>query len=154
MHRQQKHQLVAISTLLLTMGLTGCFSVSTPRGFVELETTAFPYKAVSAQGAVLTVRRFDNGPEAKLHFWKQVLADELVQQRGYTIANESAVRTKEGVLGHRFRFKGRYRGEEHAYQLAVFVTSSWVYLLEATAPAKDFSRYERAAQLFVASFKP
>lgn len=142
------------STLLLAAMLGGCYSIETPSGFVKLQRTRFPYKAVSAKGAVLTLRRFDNGPEANLDFWKEVVADELVQQRGYKIAKEGPVAAKDGTRGHRFRFEGRYRGEEHVYQLALFVTSSWVYLLEAAAPVKKFSRYESAAQRFVASFAP
>lgn len=144
-----------ISTLLLlAAGLTGCWSIETPDGFAKLRRTRFPYKAVSAQGAVLSVRRFDNGPGANLDFWRQVVADELVSQRGYKIVDEGATTAKDGSKGHLFHFEGRYRGEEHSYQLALFVTSSWVYLLEGAWPKKDAPRYERAAKRFVASFSP
>lgn len=57
-------------TFLAITALGGCtnFKVTTPSGFVKLERQRVPYKAVSADGAVLMLRRWDNRPRATLDF--------------------------------------------------------------------------------------
>jgi hypothetical protein len=57
----------------LAFGLAGCghpFNAATPPGFVDMGTR-YPdgeYRATTADGVVIGVRRFDNDPQGELAF--------------------------------------------------------------------------------------
>lgn len=144
---------LGLSGILLAGGCGG-FTVDTPRGFLKLERTRHPYKAVSAEGAVLAVRRFKNPPKGRAAFWTKVVQDELTQQRGYKLLEKKAFRSSAGARGTRYHFSGEHRGDRYIYQLALVVTDDYVFVIEATAPQKDFARYQKQVDAFFASFSP
>ena len=145
--------LLALAALVALGGACTPFKVQTPAGFVKLESSDHPYQAVSAAGAVLAVRHWDNEPEAKIGFWAKVVDDEITGQRGYKLQSSRPLRV--GVAAGKWHhYLGDHKGERHFYVLALFVTDDHIFAVEATAPDKDYPRYQKAIERFVRSFSP
>ena len=145
--------IVSLALVAFALATNGCtpFVVKAPENFVKLKRTRLPYKAVSADGVVLTVRSFSNRPEAKLKFWSKVVADELTNQRGYKL-EESRELSIPGAPGKWHRFSGEYKGDQYIYVLCLFVTEDRIFAVEGGATKKEYPTYQASIDQFMRSF--
>jgi hypothetical protein len=129
-----KRSLLSILMLsILTTFASGCargFEIATPDGFAELDDNDhYRYRATSAEGVVLAVRREKNEPEAGLDFWTKALDNELTG-RGYNLVATDSVKSKNGTQGTRLRYTVTRNGRPNVLWVAVFVSGSRVVIVE------------------------
>jgi len=132
----------ALASAMLT---TGCgVSIATPPGFARLDSNDdFDWRATSAEGVVLGVRREPNKPAGNLEFWASAVRYELERQ-GYSKVDVAAVRSKDGVDGQMLRYRTSRNGRPHVLWTAVYVTDSRVVVVEAGGDEAHFARVEKA----------
>lgn len=105
--------------------------LTTPPGFVEVVGQPYDYRAASADGLVISVRAIEHDPKGDLAFWVRALENELRLGRGYALLSSSEVTTAKGLAGKQLRFGHDEGASPHLYWVAVFVTSSTLYVIEA-----------------------
>jgi hypothetical protein len=141
-------------TLLLLLGLgasalsTGChgFEIKTPDGFAELDgNDDYSYRATSAEGVVLAVRKEKNDPEGGLDFWSSAVKNDLTQ-RGYRLVESKNVKSKNGVAGTELRCEMTRAGRPNVLWVAVFVSGSRVIVVEAGGDVAHFEHSEDRVQ--------
>lgn len=115
--------------------LAGCgpnLRLATPEGFATLEDdNDYVYRATSAAGVVIGVRREANKPKANLDFWSEAL-DRALRRRGYEPEGPSTeVRATGGQPGRQMRYTKAESGRTYRFWVTVFVTDSKVFVVEA-----------------------
>src|SRR5262249_32945183 len=122
-----------LAALALLFG-AGClpFRYATPPGFVELnDQHDYDYRAVSAEGVVLSARAIKHDPKGDLDFWSRAVEKEVRLLGGYAAVDRRDVATAAGLKGRQLRF-GHDQGQvPYLYQVTLFVTGRWLFLLEA-----------------------
>ncbi|MFH2007121.1 MAG: hypothetical protein ABI333_11090 [bacterium] len=147
-----------MSLILLLLGLTGCntFAVKTPENFVSLERvrTRTYYKAVSPDNAVITVTAFEHRDRGSLAFWSAILEREMTLQRGYKLTAAEPVKNDLGLQGRQLAFTARSGTTPYTYVATLFVTRSYLYVVESAAKSKRYPSHRRAVDELVSSFRP
>lgn len=145
--------LIALALSLLAPACAS-FHVNTPNGFAELsDDERYDYRSTNADGVVIAVRAVRNDPEANLEFWGRVV-DERLRRQGYVPeGNPESVRSANGLQGVMFRYGATVGGREHRYQVAVFVRSKKVFVLEAGGDREVFDPAAPAVARAFASFR-
>jgi hypothetical protein len=144
--------------LLLALSLLApacaSFHINTPNGFAELEDDEhYDYRSINADGVVIGVRAVRNEPEANLEFWGRVV-DERLRRQGYVPAgNPEPVQSANGLAGVLFHYGATVGGREHRYQVAVFVRSKKVFVLEAGGDREVFDPAAAAVARAFRSFR-
>jgi hypothetical protein len=110
--------------------------METPAGYVRLDPVlGYDYRAVSADGAVISVRTVDNPRDATLEFWNKAISNELVEARGYKLNAKQDVKSERGTAGTEMTLRTQVEGIDYVYLLTVFVKSRQVIVFEAAGPA-------------------
>jgi hypothetical protein len=153
-----KTLLLPACALALALASTACgrsFEAKTPSGYVELEDqddAGYDYRAVSADGVVVSVRAIDHEPKGELPFWTRVVENHLRQRGGYALLEQRAVKTAGGLAGTQLRFGHDEGSKPHLYYVTVFVTKDHIYVLEAGGTkelmTKNAAELERAVSGF------
>lgn len=112
--------------------VVGCGPLmNTPSGFVEIEGEPYAFRAANADGLVISVREMSHHPKGDLAFWVGAIEKELRLGRGYALLGTSDVKTARGLSGKELRFGHDEGSSPHLYWVAVFVTDSKLYVIEA-----------------------
>jgi hypothetical protein len=128
-------------------------SITTPRGFVELDDQAeYDYRATSADGLVIGVRELDNEPRGELEFWTRAIENQLRRQGGYALLETRDVKSKDDVPGKQLRFGHDEGKTPHLYQVTVFVTDDTIALLEVGGTKELVTAQAAAVDAAVASY--
>lgn len=142
--------------VLLAAAALGCgpgFEITTPAGFAELEDQEdYGYRATSAEGVVVAVRREDNRPYGDLAFWSGAVDAEL-RRAGYVAEKALEVKTADGVSGRQIRYRREIAGRPHAFWATVFVTETVVVTIEAGGDQAHFEKLEKAVAEAIASLR-
>lgn len=134
-----------IAGALLLFGCGGA-QLNTPAGFAEIsDSDAYDYRATSAEGVVMAVRREDNNPKGNLEFWASAVHYEL-ERKGYSHTDATNVRSMGGVSGRQMRFRITRDGRPHVLWVTVFVTDKRVFVVEAGGDVAHFERVEKAVE--------
>jgi len=143
-----------VLALALLVPACASFHVNTPTGFAELEDDErYDYRATNADGVVIGVRAVRNEPRANLEFWGRVV-DERLRRQGYVPeGNPEPIRSADGLAGVMFRYGCTVGGREHRYQVAVFVRTKKVFVLEAGGDREVFDPAAPAVARAFASFR-
>ena len=138
-------------TLILTLSLvatlfgSGCsrgFDIKTPDGFAELDDAeGYRYRATSADGVVLAVRREKNEPKGSLDFWAAAVGNELTS-RGYGKPAVESLKSQNGTAGKKLAFRTVKNGRPSVLWVAVFVSDDRVVVVETGGDADHFSQVE------------
>lgn len=157
MHRTAlKITLIALAAGLA--GLTGCstFAVKTPAGFVSLKRhrSNTYYKAVAPDNSVISVTAFKHRDKGSLDYWAAILKREMVLQKGYKLTGTESVRSASGVEGRQLAFHTKNGNTPFRYEATLFVTGSYIYVIEAAARAKRFKSHRGSVDALIASFRP
>jgi hypothetical protein len=117
---------------VLSLVFSGCAPLlTTPPGFVEVEGAPYDYRASSADGLVVSVRAIEHEPKGDLAFWVRAMENELRLGRGYALLTTSDVKTAKGLVGKELHFGHDEGVTPHLYWVALFVTKSTLYVIEA-----------------------
>ncbi len=147
---------LAILVLLAILDLTGCgrgFTIVTPAGFAELEDQEhYGYRATTAEGVVVAVRKEVNNPYGDLSFWSGAV-DAQLRRRGYVATEAVDVKTNGGVEGRQIRYNHKYKGRKNIFWVTVFVTKSAVVTIEAGGDSEYFGKLEEAVSKAISSLK-
>ena len=126
--------MITLSTLIVGM-LAGCGATMTaPEDFVEVpreQRGAYDFRAISADGAVVAVRRIDNAKKGTLDFWTQAVSNELKVGKGYKLTESKDVRSSSGAPGRLLTLTSRQGGVDYIYMLALYVRPDAVIVAEA-----------------------
>lgn len=144
----------ALLACFAALGLTlmGCgsgFTMNTPAGFAQLDDNDdYAYRATSAEGVVVAVRREDNEPKGNLEFWASAIGYEL-ERKGYTRVSEEKVQAPAGISGKQLRYHVTKGGRPHVFWATVFVTDDKVVVVEAGGDEAHFDRVKASVEVAI-----
>jgi len=132
---------VAIVPLVLAASMVaGCAAaMELPGSFVEVgeaDRGMYDLRAVSADGAVLAVRRQDNPQKGTLEFWTEAVKNELTTGPGYKLLKTEPVTSTSGVPGRMLTFAAEKRGVDYTYLVGLYVGSSGILIAEGGGKAE------------------
>lgn len=147
---------LALLLLLSVVDLAGCgrgFTIVTPAGFAELEDQElYGYRATTAEGVVVAVRKEDNNPYGDLSFWSGAV-DAQLRRMGYVATEAVEVKTKDGLEGRQIRYDRQHQGRRNIFWVTVFVTDDAVVTVEAGGDAEYFEKLEKAVSEAISSLE-
>jgi hypothetical protein len=151
-----KNLVFAACLALSGASTTACgrgFGIETPDGFAELESNDdYRYRATTAEGVVLAVRREDNEPKGGLDFWASAVENELAT-RGYEKVSQKSIQSKNGTPGKQLVYKVSKGGRPNVLWVAVFVTGSRVVVLETGGDEAHFAHVEPKVSHAISEFE-
>lgn len=116
--------------LFLGLGLlpwaSACISMDVPEPFLLIERSLSELKAVSPEEGLIWVREFSDSHKGDLDFWTEVLKEDLVTNRGYTLLEEGSTRDGADHEGTALHLETAVEGAARTYLLAVFVREGWL----------------------------
>lgn len=152
-----KHRIGLGLLMLLAVATTGCdtaFTPQTPKGFVAFDTgyddhwwqsrqsdSEYDYRATTADGVFLAVRRFKNDPKGDIGYWSEAIAQRLAAYGSYTVVASHDIRNHQGVAGRELTLKHSVPGSEHDYRLAVYDRNGWLYVIESGGDADKMAHW-------------
>ncbi len=111
-----------ISALLVVVaGLGGCLTMQVPERFLVVDRSAGSLRALTPEESKILVRTFDDDTKASLSFWKDAVKADLIDNRGYTLINESETQDGDGHTGILMTLEATLGGRPVRELLAVFV---------------------------------
>lgn len=160
--RRSPRTALLIMALALASGLggalTGCnaFSIKTPDSFVSIERmrSRFYYKAVSPEGAVITVSSFEHKDKGNLAYWTEILKREMTLRKSYTLKSIEPVKAKGDVEGRRLTFHTQSGTTKFVYVANLFVTKKYIHVMETAAQEKEYPKHQAAFDAAVSALKP
>lgn len=139
---------------LLLVGCSRPFVPATPNSFTELkDQNAYDYRAVSADGVVLGIKAHENDPKVDLAFAEKAFEQQM-KSSGYAILEKRDVRTTGGLNGKQFRMGHDESNNPHLYYVTLFVTDSYVYVIEAGGTKEQMLRYDAPIAWHIENFQP
>lgn len=141
----------ALVMLALSSGALGCHAMSPPPGFARLDSNDdYAWRATSAEGVVLGIRREKNHPQGNLDFWASAVRYEL-ERKGYERDAVDDVRSIDGVPGRRLCYHTVRDGRPFILWTTVYVTDSRVTVVEAGGDEAHFGGVKSAVDQAVRS---
>ncbi len=145
--------LAAVTALLGSPGCSRGFAINTPAGFAELEDQEpYGYRATSAEGVVIAVRREDNQPWGDLHFWAGAV-DAHLRRDGYVAQKVKELKSADGVPGRQLRYRRTRASRPHIFWATVFSTDEAVVVVETGGDQAYFEQAEKAVSAAIASLR-
>jgi hypothetical protein len=132
---------VMLSALFSLAGCTRGVDIQTPESFAELDEGDYAYRATSAEGVVIAVRREDNDPKGNLAFWSAAVDYEL-RRKGYTAKSSKDVKSADGIAGKQIRYNATREGRPSVLWTTVYVSGGDVIVVEAGGDAAHFEGVE------------
>jgi hypothetical protein len=130
----------SLALVAAVTALSGCaaYKVEPPAGFVVVSEHGWETRMKAQDNVGLSVRRFDNVKGGSLSYWAADLVKKL-GNRGYTLKNQSAVKTRNGKTGTRFDFDYETYDTNlpKFYTAVLFVTDKHKVVLQV-AGGKEF----------------
>ncbi|MGQ9648746.1 MAG: hypothetical protein ACUVXJ_01400 [Phycisphaerae bacterium] len=115
---------------LLIGTVCGC-RFSLPPGFVKVDPMwDTRVRAVSADGAAITLRAETNPENGDLAFWEKAIMTRLVEFRGYQLADRQEIRHGDETPGVQMTFDYQRDGIDYTYVIIVLVKGGKVYCIE------------------------
>jgi hypothetical protein len=156
---------VLIAMVLISLGLSafGCrhVRIDTPDSFIEVEEgrrSQYAYRATSADGVVVAVRRIENDRRGTLEFWAEAVRNKMRDVRGYALIEESDVNARGGMPGKQMRFGRDESGHTYSYWVTIFVRNEGrkpkVWIIEAGGQSDVFDQRRESIEEMVRSFEP
>jgi len=146
---------IAIVAAGLTVGCGVSFATATPPGFVELNDQGplYDYRAVSSEGVVIGVREIEHDPKGDDTFWVSAIRTEMREKAGYSLLGEKKVSTRSGLKGTQLKFGRDEDGEPMLYDITVFVTEKYIFLLEFGGAKNEMTRQEARLTWVIENFR-
>ena len=159
-----------LAGLLVVVG-SGCahFDMPVPEQFVQVSRTDNHLAALTSQEDRLLVRHRGVPHEGSLAFWTDAVRSNFVTERGYTLIEESDLKTAGGVPGHRFLFEISMNEVPYRNVLVLFVTNGWapewlakrldlarqhIYTVEFLSEKENYDTHAPALEKSLQAFEP
>jgi hypothetical protein len=127
-----------VAGLLIGM-VSGC-QYAMPAGFVKVEPTGDTrLRAVSADGAAITLRAETNPENGDLAFWEKAIRARLVEFRGYKLVDRRDVKHGDKTPGVQMTFDYQRDGIDYTYEITVLVKGRTVYCIEVAGDKKQLA---------------
>lgn len=158
--RSVRHSRCAASLAALALFplLAGCMHMQVPKDFLVIEEGSSEIKAVSPDDAKIWVHEFSDPDEGDLAFWSSVLKTDFVENRGYTLLEERAVKIAAGREGMEYRFEVTTQGTAQGYLVQVSVLEGWlsntIVAVEFVAPKQVFAKHLDEVRKAIATLDP
>lgn len=146
----------AILLAACVLSFYGCKSVHmrAPEGFVVYSKISGPeYRAISAEGIGIRVKRTANEPASDVMLWSRSLKLNL-ENRGYVIRSEEPVQTTKGLRGSLLKTASKVGNQDFGYFCALFVVERDLFFVEAAGPYPEFGARESQILEAIRSFEP
>ena len=126
--------------LAALLALSACgpgFTLTLPDRFVtltddpSLRDGRYEMRSTTSDGVVVGVQSLEHRVDGSLTFWSEAVTDRLRDQQGYALLGEEDVTAASGERGHLMRFGRDIDGHAYRYTLALFVTPSRIFVVEA-----------------------
>lgn len=119
----------------------GCTQFTPPEGYVQdTGNKAYDYKAVSARGHALGVKRRANvDKSATLQYWTDAIEHQKCDIDGFKLAAKDDIQSGDGRKGVLFNFESGEGQAKLTYLVALFVTPADITTVEAAGPTADFT---------------
>jgi len=144
--------------LALLCGGCATFRIPTPENFAKRASTRTSFSALTAEEEKLLVRHFTVLEKQNVKFWTEAVRNNLIQERGYTLAEEGEFKTDAGAVGHRFLFEVSMSDVPYRYLLVVFETRGWlrqhIYAAEFLCEKKNYDKHAPAVEKALKQFAP
>jgi len=145
---------IAATTLIaiaFSVVAAACDAITPPPGFARLDSNDdYSWRATSAEGVVLGVRKENNDPKGNLDFWASAVRYEL-ERKGYERIDTDPIRSLDGVDGRRLRYRTTRGGRPFVMWATVFVTDSRVVIVEAGGDEAHFTSVQKAVDQAIRS---
>lgn len=161
-----KYQLLlvtaAIATSLLFSACARPWSIDTPESMITVEERDYghyAWRAVTTDGLVMAARvepigRSGETPSANVDFWKDLFSRMLRDEQGYALLGGEDIQDAAGNDGRLLRFGLDRDDTSHRYEVAIFVTSRYLHLVEVGGTTEAYETHqadiERARASYVA----
>lgn len=122
-----------------------------PIGFVEVQSSSQHIRMKAQDRTGLSVRVFDNHKGGTLAFWGEDLVRKL-GMRGYQLIRQSALKSKNRVVGTQFNFAYQQDGIEKFYTAILFVTDEHRVVLQLAGDADQSERVRQQIPQILAEF--
>ncbi|HPD28530.1 MAG TPA: hypothetical protein PLL20_00935 [Phycisphaerae bacterium] len=128
----------ALAALLIGT-VCGC-RYSLPPGFVKVDPIwDTRVRAVSAEGAAITLRVETNPENGDLAFWEKAIMTRLVEFRGYRLADRREIKHGDETPGVQMTFDYQRDGIDYTYVVNVMVKGRKVYCIEIAGEKTDIA---------------
>jgi len=140
-------------TILFQCSCGRDFIMKPPAGFVEFVREKKHFKAISADGIRITIKRVKNKPpDSKLEQWSETVLLHLKKQ-GYHILRTDNIKTSSNLKGKLFSTIYKYSNRDFSYLIAFFVTGKYIYLIESSGPYPIFQKHEKSIIESIKTFR-
>lgn len=123
-----------------------------PVGFVEVQNDPHHIRMKSQDRLGLSIRVFDNYKGGTLAFWSEDLVRKL-GMRGYQLMQQSAVKSKNRVIGTQFDFAYQQDSTEKFYTAVLFVTDKYLVVLQLAGDVEQRERVRQQLPKILSDFK-
>jgi hypothetical protein len=133
---------------VLTSACGPGFTLQLPDRFVNLTDDPdhadeqFGLRATTPDGVVVGVQRLDHRVNGTLVFWSEAVTRRLRDGQGYALLSEDDVTAATGEAGHLMRFGRDLDGHAYRYTVALFVTPSHIFVVEAGGRDEAYTALE------------
>jgi hypothetical protein len=128
----------SLAAVLIGM-VSGC-QYSMPAGFVKVDPTGDTrIRAVSADGAAITLRAETNPENGDLAFWEKAIQARLVDFRGYKLIDRQDVKHGDQTPGVQMTYDYQRDGIDYTYVITVLVKGHTVYCIEVAGEKKQIA---------------
>ena len=137
------HRPLLLAVIAAALG-AGCITMQVPERFLVVEQGSSVLRALTPEESKIWVRDFHDDTKASLAFWKDAVKADLIQNRGYTLVEEGAVKDGDGHDGIAMMLEATLGGRPVRELLGVFVIpgffSNTVRVAEFVADKEAFDR--------------
>jgi hypothetical protein len=120
--------------VLLSAACGSPVAIKTPSGFADVTEQSkggYDYRATSADGVVLSVKRIKREPQdAEPAFWYQAVENHIRQKGAYARLSSNPVKSADGVEGLQIVFGHDQNGQPYLYNVAIFLTAKTIVVAE------------------------
>lgn len=154
--KNDKNRVLIFVLLVSGFFLCSCQSVNKeilPDGFAAYRQSAqsAPFRAVSPDGVMFSVRTEPNEPYAELSFWKLALKKHLLDS-GYHFIRESDIQSGS-EYGYMLEVSAPVDNQDYIYACAIFVQNDKIIIAEAAGEVLNYEKRRKAVLAAVSKLR-
>lgn len=134
--------LLAAAPAVVFLASAGCrLPMEMPSKFIAIDRGAHEIRAMSPDGARLSVLDLGDAKEGDLSFWSEALRNDFQGNRGYVLVEERKVVDAAGREGAESIWETTLDGVPQRYLVTIFILDDTVRAAEYLAPKPVFEKY-------------
>jgi len=156
--RIQRRSIATLVFSLLAVSSASCISFDPPKSFLVTWRGAADLKAITPDESKLWVRNFPDVDRGGLSFWVEALKRDFVDNRGYVLISDAAIKDGAGTAGHEVLVESTVGGRPMRELLCVFVYGGLfednIRVVEFVADKTAFDRELTSVRTSVSAMRP